>query len=117
MIKTLKIILVMTSIGALVGVSCSNIRVVETAKREGCHRTPDRPAAADLSLSRPIGPFSTPANVAPIVTRHVAELNLQPGRRISLAASTRCRCAWQRLTRWLSTPCSSPSSGRDPIQQ
>jgi hypothetical protein len=79
MIKTLNIILVMTSIAALVGVYALKYTVEGTAsEKASIERQIDR-QQADLSLLKADWAFlNQPANVAPIVTRHVAELNLQP---------------------------------------
>ncbi len=78
MIKTLNVILVMTSIAALVGVYALKYTVEETASEKAAiERQIDR-QQADLSLLKADWAFlNQPANVAPIVTRHVAELNLQ----------------------------------------
>jgi hypothetical protein len=79
MIKTLNIFLVMTSIAALVGVYALKYTVEGTASEKAAiERQIDR-QEADLSLLKADWAFlNQPANVAPIVTRHVAELNLQP---------------------------------------
>ena len=79
MIKTVNIMLVMTSIAALVGVYMLKYTVEETASEKAAiERQIDR-QEADLSLLKADWAFlNQPANVAPIVTRHVAELNLQP---------------------------------------
>jgi hypothetical protein len=78
MIRTLNIVLVVTSIAALVGVYALKYSVEETASEKAAiERQIDR-QQADLSLLKADWAFlNQPANVAPIVTRHVAELNLQ----------------------------------------
>ncbi len=78
MIRTLNIVLVITSICALVGVYSLKYSVEETAnERASLQRYIER-QEADLSLLKADWAFlNQPANVAPIVTRHVAELNLQ----------------------------------------
>jgi hypothetical protein len=78
MIRTLNIVLVVTSIAALVGVYALKYSVSETASEKAAiERQIDR-QEADLSLLKADWAFlNQPANVAPIVTRHVAELNLQ----------------------------------------
>ena len=79
MIRTINIVLVITSICALVGVYALKYSVGETAsEKAGIIRDIER-QQADLSLLKADWAFlNQPANVAPIVTRHVAELNLQP---------------------------------------
>ena len=78
MIRTLNIVLLITSIAALVGVYALKYSVEETASEKlAIERHIDR-QQADLSLLKADWAFlNQPANVAPIVTRHVAELNLQ----------------------------------------
>ena len=78
MIRTLNIVLLVTSIAALVGVYALKYSVEETASEKlAIERHIDR-QQADLSLLKADWAFlNQPANVAPIVTRHVAELNLQ----------------------------------------
>ena len=79
MIRTINVILVITSICALVGVYGLKYAVGETAsEKAGIQRQIER-QEADLSLLKADWAFlNQPANVAPIVTRHIAELNLQP---------------------------------------
>jgi len=78
-IRTLNIILVITAICALVGVYALKFSVGDTAEQKAAlERQIDR-QEADLSLLKADWAFlNQPANVAPIVNRHVAELNLQP---------------------------------------
>ena len=78
MIRTLNVVLVITSIVALVGVYALKYSVEETAsEKASIERQIDR-QEGDLSLLKADWAFlNQPANVAPIVTRHVAELNLQ----------------------------------------
>ena len=78
MIRTLNIILVITSIFALVGVYALKYSVEDVAaEKVSLQRTIER-QGADLSLLKADWAFlNQPANVAPIVTRHTAELNLQ----------------------------------------
>ena len=78
MIRTLNILLVITSICALVGVYALKYSVEETAsEKTSIQRHIDR-QQADLSLLKADWAFlNQPANVGPIVTRHLAELNLQ----------------------------------------
>jgi hypothetical protein len=79
MIRTLNVVLVATSIAALVGVYALKYAVEETAaEKVSIQRQIDRQQAT-LSLLKADWAFlNQPANVAPVVTRHVAELNLQP---------------------------------------
>jgi hypothetical protein len=79
MIRTLNIVLVATSIFALVGVYALKYSVEETATEKTSIQRHIERQQADLSLLKADWAFlNQPANVAPIVTRHVAELNLQP---------------------------------------
>jgi hypothetical protein len=79
MIRTLNIILVISSICALVGVYALKYSVEETASEKTAIQRQIERQQADLSLLKADWAFlNQPANVAPIVTRHVAELNLQP---------------------------------------
>jgi hypothetical protein len=77
-IRTLNVVLVITSIVALVGVYALKYSVEETAsEKASIERQIDR-QEGDLSLLKADWAFlNQPANVAPVVTRHVAELNLQ----------------------------------------
>jgi hypothetical protein len=79
MIRTLNVILVMSSICALVGVYALKYSVGETASEKSAIQRQIERQQADLSLLKADWAFlNQPANVGPIVTRHVAELNLQP---------------------------------------
>ncbi len=78
MIRTLNIVLVATSIFALVGVYALKYSVEETASEKTAIQRHIERQQADLSLLKADWAFlNQPANVAPIVTRHVAELKLQ----------------------------------------
>ena len=78
MIRTLNILLVCTSIGLLVGVYSLKYSVEDVAaEKVTLQRTIER-QGADLSLLKADWAFlNQPANVAPVVTRHTAELSLQ----------------------------------------
>jgi hypothetical protein len=78
MIRTLNILLLITAIAALVGVYALKFSVGDTAEQKtSLERTIDR-QEADLSLLKADWAFlNQPANVAPVINRHVAELNLQ----------------------------------------
>lgn len=78
MIRTLNVILVCTSIAMLIGVYALKYSVEDVAaQKTSLERQIDR-QQADLSLLKADWAFlNQPANVAPIVNRHVAELNLQ----------------------------------------
>ena len=78
MIRTLNVILVVTAIGALIGVYALKFSVGDTAEQKSAlERQIDR-QEADLSLLKADWAFlNQPANVAPVITRHIAELNLQ----------------------------------------
>ncbi len=78
MIRTLNVILVATSIAALVGVYALKYSVGETAAEKSAIQREIERQQADLSLLKADWAFlNQPANVSPIVTRHIAELNLQ----------------------------------------
>lgn len=78
MIRALNIILVVTGIMALVGVYALKYSVEETAAEKTAVQRQIERQQADLSLLKADWAFlNQPANVAPIVTRHTAELNLQ----------------------------------------
>jgi hypothetical protein len=78
MIRSLNVLLVCTAIILLVGVYGLKYSVEDVAaERVSLQRTIDR-QEADLSLLKADWAFlNQPANIAPIVNRHVAELNLQ----------------------------------------
>lgn len=79
MIRTINIVLVATSICALVGVYALKYSVGETAAEKVTIQRHIERQQAELSLLKADWAFlNQPANVAPIVTRNVAELNLQP---------------------------------------
>jgi len=79
MIRTLNILLVCSSICLLVSVYALKYSAEDVAaEKVTLQRTIER-QQADLSLLKADWAFlNQPANVAPIVNRHVAELNLQP---------------------------------------
>jgi len=78
MIRTLNIILVVSSIAMLIGVYALKFTSEDTSVvKSGLQRQIDR-QEADLSLLKADWAYlNQPANVAPIVNRHTAELNLQ----------------------------------------
>jgi hypothetical protein len=79
MIRTINVIFVITSICALVGVYALKYSVEDTSTEKTSIQRQIERQQADLSLLKADWAFlNQPANVAPIVTRHVAELNLQP---------------------------------------
>ena len=79
MIRTLNILLVCTSIGLLVWVYSLKYSVEDVAAEKVDMQRQIERQTADLSLLKADWAFlNQPANVAPIVTRHTAELNLQP---------------------------------------
>jgi hypothetical protein len=77
-IRTLNVILMVTAICALVGVYALKFSVGDTAEQKtSLERQIDR-QEADLSLLKADWAFlNQPANVAPVIDRHIAELNLQ----------------------------------------
>jgi hypothetical protein len=78
MIRTLNVLLVISAIVMLVAVYGLKYSVEDVAaEKVSLQRTIDR-QQADLSLLKADWAYlNQPANVAPIVNRHVAELNLQ----------------------------------------
>ena len=119
MIRVLNMVLVVTSIAALVGVYALKYSVEETAAEKTAVQRQIERQQADLSLLKADWAFlNQPANVAPIVTRHTAELNLQ-----TLAQEQFGR--FEALPMRLQAPDSgaldalfeSLDSGVDPIQQ
>ena len=78
MIRTLNILFVITSIGMLIAVYALKYSVEDVAaEKSGLQRSIER-QQADLSLLKADWAFlNQPANIAPIVPRHTAELNLQ----------------------------------------
>jgi hypothetical protein len=79
MIRTLNILLVCSSIGLLVWVYALKYSVEDVAAEKVNMQRQIERQTADLSLLKADWAFlNQPANVAPIVTRHLAELNLQP---------------------------------------
>lgn len=119
MIRTINVLLVCTGIGLLVGVYALKYSVADTAsEKTALERQIDR-QQADLSLLKADWAFlNQPANVAPIVTWHTAELNLQ-----TLAQDQFGR--WDDLPMRLKAPDTNAldtlfellNSGVDPIQQ
>jgi hypothetical protein len=78
MIRTINVVLVITSICALVGVYALKYSVGETASEKSAIQRHIERQQADLSLLKADWAFlNQPSNVAPIVTRHVVELNMQ----------------------------------------
>lgn len=77
--RTINILLLIACIGALIGVYLLKFSVEETGQtRVALHRQIEK-QQAELSLLKADWAYlNQPSNVAPIITRHVAELNLQP---------------------------------------
>lgn len=119
MIRTLNVILVCTSIVALIGVYSLKYTVGETAADKLSLQRQIERQQADLSLLKADWAFlNQPANVAPIVTRHLAELNLQD---LQQEQFGRFELLPMRLkapdTTALDSLFESLDSGIDPIQQ
>lgn len=119
MIRTLNIVFVCTSILALVGVYALKYSVSETAAEKSAIQRQIERQQADLSLLKADWAFlNQPANVAPIVARHVAELNLQ---NLAQDQFGRLEVLPLRLvapdTLALDSLFESLNSGVDPIQQ
>ncbi len=119
MIRTLNVILVSTSIVMLVAVYALKYSVSDTAgEKVDMQRTIER-QQSDLSLLKADWAFlNQPANVAPIVNRHVAELSMQT---LSQDQFGRFDTLPMRLkapdTSGLDALFQSLNSGVDPIQQ
>ena len=119
MIRTLNVILVCTSIVALIGVYGLKYTVGETAADKLALQRQIERQQGDLSLLKADWAFlNQPANVAPIVTRHLAELNLQD---LQQEQFGRFELLPMRLkapdTTALDSLFESLDSGVDPIQQ
>lgn len=79
MIRTLNILLVCSSICMLVAVYALKYSAEDVAAEKVSLQRAIERQEADLSLLKADWAYlNQPANVAPIVNRHVAELNLQP---------------------------------------
>jgi len=119
MIRSLNILLVCSSICMLVAVYALKYSAEDVAaEKVTLQRTIER-QQADLSLLKADWAFlNQPANVAPIVNRHVAELDLQP---LSQDQFGGIDILPMRLkapdTQALDTLFESLNSGVDPIQQ
>jgi hypothetical protein len=119
MIRTLNILLVITSIGLLVAVYALKYSVEDVAAEKGAlGRTIER-QQADLSLLKADWAFlNQPANVAPIVTRHTAELNLQTLAQAQFGTYVNLPMRLKAPdTNALDSLFESLNSGVDPIQQ
>ena len=119
MIRTLNVILVCTSIAALIGVyslkySVEDVAATKTALQRSIERQ-----KGDLSLLKADWAFlNQPANVAPIVTRHTAELNLQSLSQNQFGNFTDLPMRLKAPdTNALDSLFQSLNSGVDPIQQ
>jgi hypothetical protein len=119
MIRTLNVILVCTSIAALVSVYALKYASEDiAAEKVQLQRTIDR-QQSDLSLLKADWAYlNQPANVAPIVNRHVAELNLQ---KLAQDQFGNYEMLPMRMkapdTQALDSLFTSLNSGVDPIQQ
>jgi hypothetical protein len=119
MIRTLNVILVCSAIVMLIGVYGLKYSVEDVAaEKVSLQRTIER-QEADLSLLKADWAFlNQPANVAPIVNRHVAELGLQT---LSQDQFDNLQRLPMRLkapdTMALDSLFESLNSGVDPIQQ
>ncbi len=78
MIRALNIILVCSSIAMLIGVYAYKFSAEDVAAQKVDMQRQIERQQSDLSLLKADWAFlNQPANVAPVVTRHIAELNLQ----------------------------------------
>jgi hypothetical protein len=119
MIRTLNILLVVTSICALVGVYSLKYSVEDIAgDKTALQRSIER-QKSDLSLLKADWAFlNQPANVAPIVDRHTAELNLQTLSQDQFGTFTTLPMRLKAPdTQALDSLFQSLNSGVDPIQQ
>jgi hypothetical protein len=119
MIRALNIVLVITSICALVGVYAIKYSVEDTAaQKTALQRQIDR-QQADLTLLQADWAFlNQPANVAPIIGRHVADLKLQPQTQDQFGNFSILPMRLKAPdTQALDTLFQSLNSGVDPIQQ
>ena len=119
MIRTLNILLVITSIGLLVAVYALKYSVEDVAaEKSALGRTIER-QQADLSLLKADWAFlNQPANIAPIVTRHTAELNLQTLAQTQFGTYVNLPMRLKAPdTNALDSLFESLNSGVDPIQQ
>jgi hypothetical protein len=79
MIRTLNIVLTLTSVAALVGVYALKYSVEETASAKAALEHTIARQESDLSMLKADWAYlNQPSHIAPIVERHVADLNLQP---------------------------------------
>ncbi|HZY51540.1 MAG TPA: hypothetical protein VFE64_17375 [Devosia sp.] len=119
MIRTLNVILVCSAIVMLIGVYGLKYSVEDVAaEKVSLQRTIER-QEADLSLLKADWAFlNQPANVAPIVNRHVAELGLQTLSQDQFGNLQRLPMRLKAPdTMALDSLFESLNSGVDPIQQ
>ena len=119
MIRTLNVILVVTAIGMLVAVYALKYSVEDVAAEKVALQRSIERQLADLSLLKADWAFlNQPANVAPIVTRHLAELNLQGLAQDQFGTFTGLPMRLKAPdTNALDSLFESLNSGVDPIQQ
>jgi len=119
MIRTLNIILVVTAIGMLVAVYALKYSVEDVAASKAELQRAVERQQADLSLLKADWAFlNQPANVAPIVTRHIAELKLQGLAQDQFGTFTGLPMRLKAPdTNALDSLFESLNSGVDPIQQ
>ena len=120
MIRTLNVILVCTSVAALIGVYALKYAVEDTAaKKAALERQIDR-QEGELSLLKADWAFlNQPAHVAPIVTRHAEALGLEPTRQDQFGSieDLPMRPVVANDTMALDSLFESLESGVDPIEQ
>jgi hypothetical protein len=119
MIRTLNILLVISAIGTLIAVYALKYASEDiAAERVSLQRTIER-QQSDLSLLKADWAFlNQPANVAPIVTRHTAELNLQTLSQDQFGTFTSLPMRMKQPdAQALDSLFESLNSGVDPIQQ
>jgi hypothetical protein len=120
MIRTLNIILVCTSIAALIGVYALKYSVEETAaEKVALERTIDR-QEGELSLLKADWAYlNQPAHVGPIIARHAEALGLVPTRPEQFGSidDLPMRPVVQNDTAALDSLFESLEAGIDPIEQ
>jgi hypothetical protein len=120
MIRTLNVVLVCTSIAALIGVYALKYSVEETAaEKAALERTIDR-QEGELSLLKADWAYlNQPAHVAPIIARHAEALGLVPTKPEQFGSidALPMRPVVQKDTAALDSLFESLEAGIDPIEQ
>ena len=119
MIRVLNIILVCSSIALLIGVYAFKYSAEDVAAQKVAMQRQIERQQSDLSLLKADWAFlNQPANVAPVVNRHIAELNLQTLSQDQFGTFTGLPMRMKAPdTNALDSLFESLNSGVDPIQQ